>query len=127
MATQQQAQPTISMNATAPEVHVASKFAVSVTATDFCVALGRTRHVFQPNGEGIGAGVEYTHAFSLSPEAAKQLAQILSLTVSKYEQTFGVIPEDPAVVKKLTELSKKPLNTPAAKKAAVRRRTARTK
>lgn len=127
MTPPQAAQPAISMSPTAPEVHAASKFAVSVTSTDFNIAVGRTRHVFQSNGEAVGAGIEYTHAFSLSPEAVKQLAQILAVTINKYEQAYGAIPQDPEVLKKLAEMSKGPLKTAATKAGSTRRSSTKSK
>lgn len=116
--TQQQA---VSFAPTSPEVSVASRFAVAVSAVEVNLAVGRQRQVFQPNGEPIGGGVEYTHAFSVSPSAALQLVSILQFALAQYETSFGKIPVDPASVQKIADLEKaaeeKKAAPPTAKRA----------
>ncbi len=121
------AQPAITMNPSAPEVSAATKFAVSVSATEFNLGFGRTRSVFQANGEALATGIEYTHAFSISPIAAKQLTQILAMSIMQYEKAFGTIPEDPAVIKKLSEMSKSGTQRAPSKKPAARRSAPKAK
>lgn len=117
----------VSLTHTSPEVHAAARFAVTVTAVEFNMAVGRQRQVFQPNGESAAGGVEYTHAFSMSPMAAKQLQTILDFAIGQYEKAYGSIPVDPAVAKKLkvmeesadaqrTQAKAKPRTTAGAKK-----------
>lgn len=95
--------------ATAPEVTVANKIALTVQSTDFIIWTGTTRVLFNPSGTQAASAVEYSNGLSMSPIAAKQLHEMLSLTIEKYEETFGKIPTDPAMNKKLASMKNESL------------------
>lgn len=113
---------TITLSHSSPEVSAASRFAVTVNAVEINIAVGRQRQVFQPNGESAVGGVEYTHAFCVSPTAAKQLHDILGVALGNYEAKFGKIPNDPGAVEKLKGMAQSGGAKPKApSKTAVKR------
>jgi hypothetical protein len=79
----------------APPTLPGSRFAVLASAAEIGLYIGNLRVAFNPAGDVVAQQVEYSHGFSLSPIAAKQLAQILTNTTAEYEKRFGAIPVDP--------------------------------
>jgi hypothetical protein len=78
-----------------PLVSPATKFAVLASPNDIGLYCGVMLVGFGANGEPINQEVKYTHGFSLSPSSAKQLQQILALTIKQYEEALGPIPVAP--------------------------------
>ena len=106
----------------APVISPANRVSVTVQATDLILSLGITRLAFDNQGSQVGVAVQYIGSYCLSPTTAKQLAEILRITISKYEAEWGAIPMDSATAKKFEEMANEPLDVKrdkaAAKKAA---------
>ena len=107
----------------APEISAANRVSVTMQPTDITLSLGVTRLAFNTTGVQVGAAVEYVGAYSLSPTTAKQLGEILRITVAKYETQFGVIPMDPASVKRFKDIEEAP-TTPKKRRATAAQKTA---
>lgn len=118
-------QPAQPQSITAPAVTGANKLAVTVQATDVTIAFGSTRQAFDSNGNHVGTAAEFHTAIALSPNTAKQLNMILSMTLSKYEREWGPIALDKNFIDKVAEMNAQPLITQeAAVKATAKRRAA---
>ena len=80
-----------------PPAVYATTVHVALSAPEVTVLLGRTRQVIDPNINSPmpNALMEWFQSISLSPVAAKQLANSLSHAVQAYERLFGEIPDDP--------------------------------
>ncbi|WP_421955134.1 hypothetical protein [Polaromonas sp.] len=114
-----------------PEPHVASKFAMTVSLPEFQLAIGHMRMGYSPDGNAASSVVEYHGAYSISPSAAKQLAQILVVGVRQYEDLYGPIPQDASVAEKLAAGGDRsivqggkiiPIKSPSPKKAPAKKR-----
>jgi len=95
--------------ASIPVISAANRVAVTLQPTDLTLSLGIARLAFDPLGNQVGTRVEYLQSFSLSPTTAKQLSEILRITLSKYEDSWGKIPMDKGTVEHLQLLESKPI------------------
>lgn len=109
--------------ASAPAISAANKFSVSVQPTDFLVSIGTSRLAFGSDGIIVANVTEFAATYSLSPTTAKQLQEILTLTVAKYESEWGAIPMDKAASAHILAMASEPLvvHAPAARTAAKKR------
>jgi hypothetical protein len=81
-----------------PEPLQAVHFAVAASFAEFLIGLGRTRLVIGTDGQPNQA-VEWFASVALSPLAARQLRDALSLSIEQWEERFGqqLPPPPPAV------------------------------
>lgn len=59
---------------------------------EFLMALGRGQALVPKPGAPLEARADWTHAFSMSPETAKDLCRVLGEMLEDYENKFGTIP-----------------------------------
>lgn len=110
----------------APIISAANRVSVTMQPTDITLSMGVTRLAFNPTGVQVGAAVEYVGAYSLSPTTAKQLGEILRITVAKYEQQFGTIPMDPASVQRFKDIEEAPFAPKKTRAKAAPKTAAKT-
>jgi hypothetical protein len=71
-----------------PEPMQAAHFAISASFGEFVIGMGRSRLVFSPDGQANPA-VEWFASLSVSPVVAKQLRDVLNVTIEQYEERVG--------------------------------------
>lgn len=84
-------------NEAGPVPQVATRFALTAASVEFVLSCGHTRPVYNGHGQPAGMKVEFHTSLSISPNAAKQLLQMLSGSIEQYEKNFGPIPTEKAV------------------------------
>jgi hypothetical protein len=65
-----------------------SKFSLTVSVTEFQLAMGNTRMGFSPDGSATSSSTEYHDVYSISPSAAVQLGQILAVAVDNIKKNL---------------------------------------
>ena len=79
-----------------PPTIAASKFSLSVTASEIIVVIGQSRTVFQADNPETKLLTHWLAAYAMSPTAVAQLSKALANAVERYETRFGKIPQDPS-------------------------------
>lgn len=92
-------QPILAMSGQVPPLPTQSvaHFALSLTVSEFILALGQTHALIEPTPTGASANLVpgWFLGLSLSPPAALQLLKTIEAGIKSYETQFGKIAEDP--------------------------------
>ena len=83
-----------------PEAQVASLCTMTVSVAEFLIAMGHRRVGYFADGSAGPSTMEFRSAYSMSLNAAKNMAEMLALGVKHYEEKYGPIPQETLVDEK---------------------------
>ena len=102
----------------------ASVFQLTVASNDISLSFGTPR-VLQPTGDGnpTQVAIEWTHSVIMSPQSAKQLAELLTMNVAEYEKIVGSV--SVPSLRGASPSSKRPAKRKTAARKTAKRKTAK--